>query len=80
MQRRGIPAIVGMVANGHSILFSGAFGVRDAASNIPVNLESIFSIASMTKAITTTAALQLVEQGKLSSTNLRHGFCRSSEN
>lgn len=65
MQRRGIPAMVGMVANGHSILYSGAFGVRDAESQMPVNLESLFSIASMTKAITTTAALQLVEQGKL---------------
>ncbi len=65
MQRRGIPVALGMVANGHSILYSGAFGVRDAASKIPVSLDSIFSIASMTKAITTTAALQLVEQGKL---------------
>jgi CubicO group peptidase (beta-lactamase class C family) len=65
MQRRGIPAVVGMVANGHSILYSGAFGARDAASNMPVGMNSIFSIASMTKAITTTAALQLVEQGKL---------------
>jgi methyl acetate hydrolase len=65
MQRRGIPAVVGMVANGHSILYSGAFGARDAASNMPAGMNSIFSIASMTKAITTTAALQLVEQGKL---------------
>ena len=65
MQRRGIPAVVGMVANGHSILYSGAFGARDAASNMPVGMNSIFSIASMTKAITTTAALQLVEQEKL---------------
>ena len=65
IQRRSIPAVVGMVANGHSILYSGAFGIRDAESNQPVNVESVFSIASMTKAISTTAALQLVEQGKL---------------
>ena len=65
MQRRGIPTVVAMAANGHSILYSGAFGMRDEASKIPVNVNSIFSIASMTKAITTTAALQLVEQGKL---------------
>jgi methyl acetate hydrolase len=65
MQRRGIPAVVAMAARGSSILYSGAFGTRDAASAMPVDMNSVFSIASMTKAITTTAALQLVEQGKL---------------
>ena len=54
-----------MVANGKTVLYSGAFGTRDAASGMPVSAHSIFSIASMTKAITTTAALQLVERGKL---------------
>ncbi len=65
IQRHGIPVVVAMVANGRSVLYSGAFGLRDTASKIPVSVNSIFSIASMTKAITTTAALQLVEQGKL---------------
>ncbi len=65
IQRRGIPAVVALVANGKSVLYSGAFGTRDAESRMPVSAQSIFSIASMTKAITTTAALQLVERGKL---------------
>ncbi|HEV2202687.1 MAG TPA: serine hydrolase domain-containing protein [Bryobacteraceae bacterium] len=65
IQRRGIPAVAAMVTNGHQVVYSGAFGTRDAASNLPVSTNSIFSIASMTKAITTTAAMQLVEQGKL---------------
>jgi hypothetical protein len=47
-----------------SILYSGAFGTRDS-SGVPVAADSIFAIASMTKAITTVAALQLVEQGKV---------------
>jgi CubicO group peptidase (beta-lactamase class C family) len=62
--QRKIPAAVGMVADGHSILYSGAFGTRDS-SGVPVTADSIFAIASMTKAITTVAALQLVEQGKV---------------
>src|SRR5215475_3615850 len=62
--RRKIPAVVGMAANGHKILYEGAFGVRDS-SGTAVGIDSIFAIASMTKAITTTAALQLVEQGKV---------------
>lgn len=64
-ERRNIPAVVAMVADGRSILYSGAFGTRDAASTIPVSVNSLFSIMSMTKAITTTAVMQLVEQGRL---------------
>jgi methyl acetate hydrolase len=62
--QRKIPAAVGMVASGHSILYSGAFGTRDS-SGVAVAADSIFQIASMTKAITTVAALQLVEQGRV---------------
>jgi methyl acetate hydrolase len=63
--QRNIPAAVAMAATGKKILYSGAFGARDSSS-VPVKPDSIFAIASMTKAITTTAALQLVEQHKLS--------------
>jgi methyl acetate hydrolase len=62
--RRKIPAVVGMAANESKTLYAGAFGKRDA-SGVPVRVDSIFQIASMTKAITTVAALQLVEQGKV---------------
>src|SRR4051812_48027956 len=62
--RRKIPAVVGMVANVDKTLYAGAFGQRDS-SGVPVQVDSIFQIASMTKAVTTVAALQLVEQGKV---------------
>jgi len=62
--RRKIPAVVGMVANAGKTLYAGAFGQRDT-SGTPVRADSIFQIASMTKAVTTVAALQLVEQGKV---------------
>jgi CubicO group peptidase (beta-lactamase class C family) len=61
---RKIPAAVAMVANANKTLYSGAFGTRDS-SGVPVQTDSIFQIASMTKAITTVAALQMVEQGKV---------------
>ena len=61
--RRKIPAAVGMVTTDGATTYEGAFGVRDT-SGAPAKLDSIFAIASMTKAITTVAALQLVEQGK----------------
>jgi methyl acetate hydrolase len=65
LEKRGIPCATAIVANAGSITYSGAFGKRDSASSIGVTTGSIFRIASMTKAITTAAALQLVEQGKV---------------
>jgi methyl acetate hydrolase len=62
--RRKIPAAVGMAATRRTTLYAGAFGKRDAEGT-PVTMDSIFGIASMTKAITTVAAMQLVEQGKV---------------
>ena len=62
--RRKIPAAVGSIADRRKTLYGGAFGVRDP-SGVPVRVDSIFRIASMTKPVTTVAALQLVEQGKV---------------
>jgi CubicO group peptidase (beta-lactamase class C family) len=62
--RRKIPATVAMVAAGSKTLYAGAFGKRDSEGTLAA-VDSIFAIASMTKAITTVAALQLVEQGKV---------------
>ena len=45
--------------------YSGAFGKRDSTSGVDVNADSMFGIASMTKPVTSVAAMQLVEQGKL---------------
>jgi methyl acetate hydrolase len=65
LEKRGIPCATAIVADASSVTYSGAFGKRDSASSVNVTPASIFRIASMTKAITTTAALQLVEQGKV---------------
>ena len=65
VEKRGIPCAAAIVANANNVIYSGAFGKRDSASSINATTGSIFRIASMTKAITTTAALQLVEQGKV---------------
>jgi methyl acetate hydrolase len=64
--RHGIPCVVAMVCDARSILYAGAFGRRDGQSDANVALDSIFRIASMTKPVTSAAAMQLVEQGKVS--------------
>ncbi|HEV8412179.1 MAG TPA: serine hydrolase domain-containing protein [Bryobacteraceae bacterium] len=65
IERRKIPCVAAMVATQDRILYSGSFGKRDSASGIDIQPDSIFQIASMTKAITSVAAMQLVERGKL---------------
>ena len=65
MERRKIPALTASVATPDKIIYQGAFGTRDGESGVKVAVDSIFAIASMTKAITSTAALQLVDQGKV---------------
>lgn len=48
------------------VLCSAAAGTRDADGRAPMAPDTVAWIASMTKAVTTVAALQMVEQGKLS--------------
>src|SRR5262245_31998149 len=61
-----IPGVVAAAATRGDVIFEGARGVRSAASSDPMPIDAIFRIASMTKAITAVAAMQLVEQGALS--------------
>jgi len=61
-----IPGVVAIAANGKEVIYQGAFGKRDLGKDDPMTTDSVFWIASMTKAVTTAGAMQLVEQGKLS--------------
>jgi methyl acetate hydrolase len=61
-----IAGVVAMATDRERVLYGGAFGFADMASASPMTTDALFRIASMTKAITSVAALQLVEQGRLS--------------
>jgi CubicO group peptidase (beta-lactamase class C family) len=60
-----VPGVVAVAADDSGVIYQGAFGRRSLASDAPMTLDTVFRIASMTKAITGTAAMQMVEQGKL---------------
>jgi CubicO group peptidase (beta-lactamase class C family) len=60
-----IPGIAAAVASRDGVIFEGAIGQRTIAEPAPMTPDSVFRIASMTKAITGAAAMQLVEQGRL---------------
>src|SRR3954470_2031258 len=60
-----VPGVVAMAATEHSVIYQGAFGARSMGSAARMSADTIFSIASMTKLLTSVAALQLVERDKL---------------
>jgi methyl acetate hydrolase len=64
-ESRQVPGIVALAATDQGTLYEGAFGKRKLPDGPAMTLESVFWIASMTKPVTSTAAMQLVEQGKL---------------
>jgi CubicO group peptidase (beta-lactamase class C family) len=60
-----IPGVVAMAANEASVVYQGAFGARNMSAATPMSTDTIFRVASMVKLLTSVAALQLVERGKL---------------
>jgi len=60
-----VPGVVAMAATRDGVVYSGAFGKRALPEGASMTADTVFWIASMTKAITSTAAMQLVERGKL---------------
>src|ERR1700726_2533938 len=63
---REIPGVVAIAANSKEVIYQGAYGKRDLSKDDAMTPDSVFWIASMSKAITAAAGMQLVEQGKLS--------------
>jgi methyl acetate hydrolase len=61
----GVPGVVAVATDRNANIYEGAFGVRQAGADAAMTTDSVFAIFSTTKAITGTACLQLVEDGKL---------------
>ena len=65
VEEQRLPGVVAMVAQGDAVVYHGAFGKQYAAQGVPMATDSIFRIASMTKAVTSVAVMQLVERGRV---------------
>jgi CubicO group peptidase (beta-lactamase class C family) len=61
-----IPGYVALVARRGKVAYFKASGVQDPGTGKPMSTDSIFRIYSMTKPITSTAVMILVEEGKIS--------------
>ena len=60
-----VPGVVAMVTDRERNIYEGAAGVRRTDGETAMGVDDAFALFSTTKAITATAALQLVEDGKL---------------
>lgn len=60
-----LPGAVALITDSKDTRYLRAFGMADAVAGVPMREDSLFQIASMTKALTSAAVLQLVERGKL---------------
>src|SRR5438876_1639496 len=65
VESKAMPGIVAVAATDKATVYEGAFGKRELGKDAPMTVDSVVWIASMTKAITGTAATQLVDRGKL---------------
>ena len=54
-EAKEIPGVVAMAATGSEVIYQGAFGKRDLSKDDAMTTDSVFWIASMTKAVTATA-------------------------
>ena len=59
-----IPGFVALVSNFEGEIYAGAFGLSDVANKSPMQIDNISSIDSMTKPITSIAAMILIKDGK----------------
>jgi CubicO group peptidase (beta-lactamase class C family) len=64
VERKDVPGVVALVTDRQRVLYQGAFGVADVATGRELTADAVFRIASMTKVVTSLAAMQLVEEGR----------------
>ncbi len=64
IERGRVPGAVALIARRGRLGFFESFGQRDAASGAPMRTDAIFRIYSMTKPITSVAAMMLWEEGR----------------
>jgi methyl acetate hydrolase len=62
---RVVPGVVAVAGDRDGVFYEGAFGRLAVDGDVPVRPDTMIWVASMTKAITSVAALQLIEQGSL---------------
>jgi methyl acetate hydrolase len=63
--RGDVPGVVALAGTDVETIYEGAFGKRDLSAPAAMKIDTVFWVASMTKAIVSVAAMQMFEQGKV---------------
>jgi CubicO group peptidase (beta-lactamase class C family) len=61
-----VPGVVALATTAEGTTYEGAAGTGDVVTGRPIGPDTIFGLASMTKALVSAGAMLLVEQGRLS--------------
>ena len=65
LQKLGVPGVsIGLIQDG-KVVFAGGFGVRNIGADAKPDADTLYIIASNTKALTTLMLAKLVDEGKL---------------
>ena len=62
-QSGDVPGVIATVADDGGVIYEGAFGERAIGGGVPMTMDTVAWFASMTKAVTGAAAMQLIEFG-----------------
>jgi len=65
VERGDVRGVVAMATDRRGVIYSGAAGVASSRPARPMTTDAIFRIASMTKAVTSVALMQLVDEKKV---------------
>ena len=63
--RGDVPGVTALIADRSGIVYEKAFGVRDTRTQASIGSDSMFGIASMTKTLSATLVLRLIERGQI---------------
>jgi CubicO group peptidase (beta-lactamase class C family) len=66
IERNDVPGVVVLVTAPDRVLYHEAFGKMNTAEGLEMKKDTIFNIASMTKAVTSAGVMMLIDEGKLS--------------
>src|SRR2546425_7181328 len=63
--RGDTPGVTALVVDRDGVLYEGAAGKLDVEGQVPMAIDAIFNIASMTKPVTSGAIMMVLEESKL---------------
>ncbi len=65
MRSRKIPGLSAVVVRGGAVVWAKTYGFADVANQVPVTTDTLFMLASVSKTVTATAMMRLVEDGEI---------------